>query len=281
MSIDNKKLKTCPIITETTATDKGEVRIKWLEVEGAEKYAVKRAEKPEAEPALLGWSKNGEYLDTTAKKNVTYWYRIYAVKTFKNKKSSKKTSPVAAYIISDVRAPENVRAVGKGKKIRLEWKAPEGADSFLIYRRNDYFNQYLPLCKVNESCFVDENVVSGQVYHYSVQSLSGAFQGNFSKEVTCVCLDSGELLEVKTRLFKKVELKARIVAGADGYIFERSEDGEVFEEIGRTASDVSFRHTDKAEKAFKVYFYRVRAYKNVCGKAVISKPSKAVKVKTK
>ena len=117
MSIDNKKLKTCPIITDTSVTDKGEIRVQWTEVEGAEKYAVKRAERYNEEPVLLGWSKSGEYIDKTAKPNITYWYRIYAVKPFKNKKSSKKVSPVVAKVISDMPAAEGVSAVSKGDRL--------------------------------------------------------------------------------------------------------------------------------------------------------------------
>lgn len=281
MSIDNKKLKTCPIITDTSVTDKGEIRVQWTEVEGAEKYAVKRAERYNDEPVLLGWSKSGEYIDKTAKPNITYWYRIYAVKTFKNKKSSKKVSPVVAKVISDMPAAEGVSAVSKGDKIKLSWESAEGATSYVVYRRNDYFNQFFPICSVNGTSFVDRDIVSGQIYHYSIQSVSGNAHGNFSKEVTCINLYSGEILEAKARFFKKVELKARIVAGADGYIFECSKDGEAFEEIGRTDSDVSFRFTHKAEKAFTEYFYRVRAYKNIGGRVFLSKPSKTVKIKTK
>lgn len=281
MSIDNKKLKECPVITDISVTDKGEIRIKWTKVEGAEKYAVRRAEKHNAESVHLAWAKEGEYIDKTAQKDVTYWYRIHAVKTLKDKKTSKKISALAARVYSDIPAPDGISAECKGDKISLRWNKAQGADSYVVYRRNEYFNQLLPLCKVDENCFVDGNAVSGQTYHYSVQSISGDSHGNFSKEVTCVSLDPGEILEAKARLFRKVELKARIVAGADGYVFECSEDGKSFEKIGETDSDVSLRFTHKVQKAFSVYYYRVRAYKNVCGKTFFSKPSKAVKVKTK
>ena len=58
-------------------------------------------------------------------------------------------------------------------------------------------------------------------------------------------------------------------------------DGESFDEVGKTDSDVSVRYTDKADKAFTAYYYRVKAYKKVGEKTFISKPSKSVRVKTK
>ncbi len=281
MSIDNKKLKSCPRITDTSVTDKGEIRIGWTEVPGTDKYAVKRSESPDGEFELIAWSKGTEYTDKSVKKDITYWYRIVALKVLKGKRNSKKMSPVAAQVISSVPATDKLKATCAGTKIKLRWTKPETVNSFLVYRRNEYFNQLMPVCKVSENSFVDRNVICGQIYHYSVQSLDGARQGNFSREVSCVCLDSGEILTAKSRLFKKVDLRARIVAGADGYIFERSADGENFEEVGKTDSDVSIRYTDKADKSFAVYYYRVRAYKKVGGETFISKPSKAVRVKTK
>lgn len=281
MSTAKKKTKLCPQITDTSVTDGAEIRIQWTEIPWADQYAVKRAEKPDGEFTVLGWTKNSEYTDKAVKENITYWYRIVAAKVSGNKKSSKKAGPLAAQIVSSVPAPLSLNVGCEEGKIRLEWKKPAGVDSVLVYCRNEYFDQLLPVGTVEGNCFVDEDAVPGQIYHYSVQSLCADGQGNFSPEVSYVLLDSGEIISSKARFLKKVDLKARIVAGADGYIFERSEDGETFVEIGRTESDISIRYTDKTDKAFKVYYYRVRAFKNADGRLFVSEPSKAVSVKTK
>lgn len=281
MSIDNIKLKVCPRITDTSVTDKGEIRLVWTEVPGAEKYAVTRSERVDGDYERLAWAKKTDYTDRNIKENVTYWYRIIAVKTLENKKTSKKKSPVAAQVSSSIPAPASLKAKAKGARIYLSWKGPEGVSSFTVYRRNDNFDQLLPVSTVNGSCFTDENIAQGQIYHYSVQSLRGSEQGKFSSEISCVSLDSGEIILSRAGAFRNIYLQTRIVAGADGYIFERSENGEDFTEIARTDSDVSFRCTDKAPRMFTCYYYRVRAYKNVCGKTLVSKPSAAVKLKSK
>lgn len=281
MGIDNKKLKVCPRITDASVTDKGEIRLLWTEVPDAEKYAVSRSESVDGDYERLAWAKKTEYTDKTAKENITYWYRIIAVKALENKKTSKKKSPVAAQVISSVPAPCSLKAKAKKGRIYLSWKCPEGVTSFTVYRRNDNFDQLLPVSRVEGDSFTDVNIAQGQIYHYSVQSVCGTGHGKFSREISCVSLDSGEIIFSKARLFKRVDLQARIVAGADGYIFERSEDGEAFTEIARTDSDVSFRCTDTVKKAFSVYYYRVRAFKKVNGELFISKPSQAVRVKSK
>lgn len=281
MSTADNKLKICPKITETSVTEKGEICIRWTESPGADKYAVKRSECPDGEYGLVAWAKDTVYIDSSVKSDVTYWYKIVALKVLKGTRNSKKTSPVAAQVASSIPAPDSLRAVNKSGKIKLSWKAPEGVSSFLIYRRNEYFHQMMPVAVAEGSSFTDKDIVQGQSYHYCVQSLIGERQGNFSSQVSCICLGCGKIVNYKARLFRKVDLQVRIVAGADGYILERSEDGESFTEIAKTKSDVFTRFTDKADKVFTEYYYRVRAYKNVGGETVISKPSEAIKIKTK
>ncbi len=281
MSTDNKKLKESPRITDTSVTDKGEIRIQWTAVPMAEKYAVKRSEKPDGSFEVVGKTKVCEYTDKTPAKNVTYWYRVVAIKDLANKKTSKKESSLAAQLVSEIPAPDSLSIKCSGNKIKLKWKKVSADEVFRIYRRSEHFNQLLPVGEVNQSEFTDKGIVSGQIYYYSVQSITEKGQSKFSKELSCVTLDCGEIIFTKARLFKKVDLKARIVAGADGYIFERSEDGKSFSEISRTDSSVNVRYTDMPKKAFKTVYYRVRAYKNIGGEVFISTPSKAVTVKTK
>lgn len=281
MSTDNKKLKSCPKFTEVSVNEKGHIHLSWTEVPSADKYAIKRDEKYNGSFDAIAWRQCTDYTDESIKEDVTYWYRIVALKILKKKKNSKKSSPIVAIVKSSIPAPQEFKAVSGNGSIHLQWKAPQGVSSFLVYRRNDYFNQLIPIKTVNGTEYTDKDVVQGQIYYYSVQSLIGKRQGNFGSEEISVSLDCGELIGYKARLFKRVDLQARIVAGADGYIFERSEDGESFTEIAKTDSDVALRYTDKTEKAFTEYFYRVRAYKKVGETVYISEPSRSVKIKTK
>lgn len=285
MSADNKKLKACPKITETSVAD-NKIKLCWTSVPEAEKYGVKRALKPDGEFETLKWVKDTTYTDASVKKDVTYWYKIVASKTLEGKKTSKKSSPVVAEILSDIQSPtEPVAAPSGHNKIELSWKSSGVNHSFVINRRNDFFNQILPVGKVEKTKFTDKDIVSGQVYHYSVQSIikdeKGLREGNFSKEVSCVYLDCGRIVEIKTGMLGRVFIQVRIVAGADGYILDRSSDGETFKEIDRTESGTALRFADKADKLFGRYYYRTRAYKFIAEKEYISQPSEAVKVKTR
>ena len=283
-----EKLKVSPKIKSIAVTEERHIALKWSKVPLAEKYAVKRATEAGGEFEHLTWVKKCEFTDETAEENTTYWYKITAWKKLEGKKTSTKTSGVKAAVISDIKAPEKISVKSKGKKVAIElkWKNAEGTDGCIIGRRNDFFSQIIPVGKVCGESFIDEGIVTGQPYHYCLQGFKNGeekeLHGNFSAEYHCIHLDSGRVLEAKSAMGRKVNLSLRLVAGADGYIIERSDkkDGE-YTEVAKTDSGFELRISDKAPKAFKTYYYRCKAYKTVSDIVFESVPSapKAVKVK--
>lgn len=283
-----EKLKESPKIKSIAVNEERHIVLKWSKVPMAEKYAVKRATEAAGEFEHLTWVKKCEFTDETAQENTTYWYKITAWKKLEGKKTSTKTSGVKAAVISDIKVPENIRVSSKGKKVAIElkWKNSEGADGCYIGRRNDFFSQIIPVAKVQGESFTDEGIVTGQPYHYSLQCFKNdgesELHGNFSDEYHCIHLDSGRILEAKSAVGRRVRLSLRLVAGADGYIIERSDskDGD-FEQVGRIESGLELHFEDKVPKALKTYYYRCRAFKSVKEQTFESSESavKAVKVR--
>ena len=283
-----EKLKVSPKIKSIAVDEERHIAIKWSKVPLAEKYAVKRATQADGEFEHLTWVKKCEFTDETAEENTTYWYKITAWKKLEGKKTSTKTSGVRAVVISEIKAPDNISVGASGKKVaaELKWKNAKGTDGCIIGRRNDFFSQIIPVAKVQGESFTDEGIVSGQIYHYSLQCYKNSedkeLHGNFSAEYDFIHLDSGRILEAKTSVGRKVRLSLRLVAGTDGYIIERSEskDGQ-YTQVGRIEDGFELSFVDKAPKAFRTYYYRCRAYKKVGDVVFESKPSpvKAAKVK--
>ncbi len=280
------KLKKCPKIKSVTVTEEKQLLLKWTKVEGAEKYAIKRALSDKGAFEHVAWSKKCEYVDVSAPVDVTCRYKIMAHKALEGKKASTKLSAVKSAIISDIPAPEKFSAEVKDGKICLKWEKSECADGYIINRRNDFYSQILPVGRTGKCEYTDEKIVAGQPYHYSVQAFikteEGERQGNFSTEAHCVYLDCGEILESNASFGKKISLKVRIVAGADGYILQRSEkkDGP-FTDVAKTEQGIDIRLNDKVEKRLKTYFYRAVAYKNVEGKQFLSNPTRIIQVKSR
>lgn len=284
----NEKLKVSPKITSVTVDENRHIVLKWKKVPGAEKYAVKRALASEGEFEHLTWVKKCEFIDEEAPEDTTCRYRITAWKKLEGKKTSTKNSAVMAAVISDIEPPQQVRAEAseKGVGISLSWKNTPGATGCIIGRRNDFFSQIIPVAKLRGESYTDEDIVPGQCYHYSLQCYISEEekerQGNFSSQVSSIYLDCGRVLEIKTAIGRRVCVVLRLVAGADGYILERSDkkDGE-YKEVARSTSGLSYRLEDKAPGSFRKYFYRCRAYKNIGDEIFVSSPSPVKEAKIK
>lgn len=261
------KLKAFPKIKSISVTDEGGIKLAWSKVALAEKYDIKRSESPSGPFTHIEWAKKPEFTDETAEKDTTYWYKVIAWKRMEGKKTSTKASAVKPVVISDIPAVESLRAETRDKKIRLTWDKGEG-DIFFIYRRSDHFSRPVYIGETEKSEFTDEFPVSGQAYHYTVQCAKKGneklLHGNFSKEADGVFLDSTQIISVKKSFGRVLSISARIVAGSDGYILEKSDsEKDGFTEIARSEdiTGVFFEH--KLTSRFKTAYYRVCAYKMI------------------
>lgn len=259
------KLKTFPKIKSVEVTEEKAVMLKWSKVALAEKYDIKRSDNPSGDFTHIDWAKKLEFTDETAERDTTYWYKVIALKRMEGKKTSTKASAVKPVVISDIPAVTKLKTETENRKINLSWDKGEG-DKFYIYRRSDYFSRPVLIGESKKASFTDENPVSGQAYHYSVQCAKNGeekeLHGNFSGEVDGIFLDSTDILEIKASLGKKVSLSVRLVAGCDGYILERSESKDKdFTEVSRTEELTAYTFEDKVSSRLKTYYYRVCAYK--------------------
>ena len=278
------KLRGRPKIRKVKIVSENQLKLFWTEVEGADKYVVLRRDEPDGEFVRIKWKKKLAFTDTV-EPNKTYWYKIQAFKRLEGKKTSTRDSGTRAAIISEIEPPVNLKAVADAKSITVTWDKDPKASAYIVSRRNDFFSQTLPVKRVKKPTFTDKKVVSGQVYHYCVQCVYAdgekENQGKFSPKVHAVCLDSGKILDHKTS-GRTTSFSLRLVAGADGYILERSEskDGD-FTELARTESNLELTFKDKAPSHFKTYFYRVRSFRNVKEEMFYSDGSEVVAIKTK
>lgn len=282
------KLKECPRLNTVKGNnDDGTVILTWTKVDGAEKYAVKRADSEKSDFEHIAWSKKTKFIDDTVEPYNTYHYKIMAWKKLEGKKTSTRTSSARAVIISDVKVPKNVQLTPDADgSINIRWDKVRGASKYIVLRRNSLCTDLLTVGITEKCSFKDECVVSGQPYYYGVQAVNvedGVEKpGKWSKQIPTVHLDCGEILSCEASFGKKISLSFRIVAGADGYIVERSDkkDGG-FCEVGRTGGQTSVEFQDKVPKSLKTYYYRVKALKQVNETEFISFASKKVAIKSR
>lgn len=274
-----KKLDSCPKITSCCGTQEKEIKITWTEVAQAEKYAIKRCDSYGGKFEVIGWTKGLEYADKDLTEDKTYWYKIFAVRKVSKKRKLVKESSSSCAVVSSLPAPYGLECeLGNDEKVCIKWQADENADSFILLCRNGYSNQSVPVGETKVKCFYVENLVSGQLFYYSVQAVFKGEEGEkysaFCEEFPVANLDCGEVYSLKKR-FGKTSITVRVVAGADGYILERSTDGENFEEIARNEGETAIHFTDKFSGT---RYYRTRAYKTVGEREIVSPASAGRKV---
>ena len=263
----NKKLTAFPKITKICATEDGNVHLEWTEVPLAQRYYIRRFTEPEGDYTQFDWVTGLSFTDTTAERDTTYWYGIIAWKALEGKKFSLKSGALRPVAVSDIPAVKNLRTEVKGGKIHLFWDKGEGS-KFYIYKRSDYFSKLMLIGETEKSTFCDEDTISGQAYHYTVQTVKIAdgkeLHGKLSAEADCVFIDTTEIRSLRKILGRKALINVRVIAGADGYIFERCDkkDGE-FREVGRTENITAVNFEDKLPARFTSYGYRVFAYKKI------------------
>lgn len=260
-----KKLTASPALKDLGVTGDNKVELKWTKVPLAEKYDIRRSLLPNADFTHVEWAKELSFVDETVERDTTYWYKVVAWKRMEGKKTSQKASTVKAVVVSGIPAVSKLSASAKNGKIYLSWDKGEG-DCYYIYRRCDFFSRMIFVGESKTNAFTDEKVISGKIYHYCVQTVKKGedrlLYGNFSKETDCVFIDKTEILSAKATLGNRALLSARVIAGADGYIFERSDkkDG-TFTEVGRTEDITAVTFEEKLPSRFRSYYYRVCAYK--------------------
>lgn len=263
----NKKLTGIPKITSIGATPEKHVQFRWAKINLAEVYDIQRSTRHDCDFEYIDSTTDLCFTDTTVEENITYWYKVIAHKRLEGDKISSVFGTAKPVTVSDIPAVKNLRAEEKGGKIHITWDKVEG-DKFYIYRRSDFFSRKICIGESESCCFCDEHPVSGQAYHYAVQAVKLAddkeLHGKFSGEADCVFIDTTEIRSIKKIIGKKALITVRVVAGVDGYIFERCDKkGGEFTEIGRTEGTTEVKFEDKLSGRFASYSYRVCAYKKV------------------
>lgn len=261
------KITVSPKITSCKITDESKTEIKWKGSPLAEKYDIKRSLSPNSDFVHVDWATGTSFVDSLPERDTTYWYKVVAWKRMENKKTSQKASSVAAVTLSDIPCVKNVSASAEKGNILLKWDKGEG-DRYYIYRRNDCCSRMFLIGESRKDSFLDENAVSGQIYHYTVQTVKDSdkreLHGNFSKPVKCAFIDTTEILSAKRVFGKRNLIDVKVIAGADGYILERSDkkDGD-FVEVGRNEGITEVSFEDKVTSRLKTHYYRVCAFKKI------------------
>ena len=156
------------------------VELEWDDVKGAGGYQIYRSTSKNGSYSLIKTIKGqscDEYLDKSASKNKTYYYKVRAYKTVSgSKKYGSFSNIVTVKPVGTLGKVNDLEAEREGRKhIELEWDDVNGASGYQIYRSTSKNGSY-SLIKTIKGQSYDEyhdkssSLVSGKRYYYKVRA---------------------------------------------------------------------------------------------------------------
>lgn len=278
------------ILSVVVNGDDGSVFLKWCPAVGADKYVIQRKATDDDGFEKVGTVKYDvtEFLDCSVPGVGEYQYRIVAKKTFKDQKAKKKASETESVSIKQLPPVCFEKVVSDDKSVSLSWKTDKDVDGYVVYRRYSFMKKPLELADLekDESSFVDDNPVKGQLYYYSIRSFcqnedSRVFSAHGTEEPVII-MGEAFLLKSERLHRRKIRFSFRLTAGADGYaVFRSDSENGNFEQTVKTEGQFILECTDIGEKGAKGAYYCFACYRDVDGKTVYGKKTKPIYIKYK
>lgn len=243
-------------VTVKTSNDAatGKIKLSWSAADGAAQYRVYRSSSKNGSYSTLTTTEKTSYLDSSAKAGSRYYY--YVVSITDNGTTSAKSNVVNR--LCDCARPvvttSNDAATGK---IKLSWKAVDGAEKYQVYRCKTKNGDYTLMKTVTTTTYLNKNAQAGTLYYYKVKAIASDSNANsaFSEVKSRTCDYERPVVEVAEVTSSSIKISWEKVQGATGYIVYRatSENGE----YTKLKSVTALYCTDKTAKAGPTYYYKV------------------------
>lgn len=243
-----------PVIKVTVA--KTGVRLRWKAIDGAEEYAVYRAESEDGEYTLVRTTDATSYNDKKGVPGYTYWYK--AVALAEDGRECSGYSKVVSFTFPTA-APEVKVSANDDGNARLRWKAVEGAASYAVYRSKAEDGEYAQLKTTTRTSYTNSSGKSGSTYWYEVVVLAedGSEMSPYSEPVSFTFGLEPIVLEVASNDSNCAYLTWKAVPGAEAYAVYRLKKGGTEYKLLKTVSRTSYTNTSGKEGV--TYFYKVIA----------------------
>ncbi len=282
--------------TATISNVSNGVNVKWTKVSSADKYLVYRSTLQG--DAWSSWETVGTanstkltYIDSTAKKGVTYRYAVSAVidgvETGYKASASIKFVPV----ITSLATPEvTVKNIGTG--VKVTWNKIANAEKYIVYSstystKNKKWNGWTNRGTVTSTNWTDTAVKSGTKYKYTVKAVNGSVKSDVEASSSILFLAQPTVKIANASTGVKVTWNK--ITGATSYKVYRSEykNGKwsSWKAMKTIDNGSTISWTDKSAKSGVKYKYTVKAvngktastYKSSSSLLFLAQPKVAVK----
>lgn len=247
---------TAPEVLAPETVENNGIRLSWNPVNGAGGYAVykKNAEGTYDRIAKLG-ADVCEFTDFCGEVSgeAVYYYKVRA---FSGITAGLVSAPVKAVVFGKIALSGAYCADGKAN---ITWDKTDGADKYLIYKK-EAGGEWVSVFETADAySFTDTDIETGKKYSYSLQVLKNGRLSSFdAKGLDVTALGTATVNAVGNSVNNTVSVSWSKVAGAAGYrVYRRTQNGE-FTYIGRTSKLKFYDTTEKSNNLR--YYYCVEAF---------------------
>lgn len=256
-----------PALTSSNVASSGKIKLSWGAVEGATKYKV-----------YCATSKTGtySYLTTTTKTSIThskavagktYYYYVRAVNEYGDTSVKSNIVGRTCDLARPVVSLSNVTSTGK---IKVSWKAVDGAVGYEVYRATSKNGTYKLIKTTTGTSITHSSAVAGKTYYYKVKAIAkkDAADSAFSAVKSQICKLARPEIEVYRNGSGKPVVEWDKVSNAKSYkVYIYSSSGKLL----KTVTTKNTKLTHSSAVAGKTYTYCVRAiYSNEDANSVLS-----------
>lgn len=247
-----------PVVTVTNVESSGKNRLNWDAVPGAVRYWIYCADQKDGTYERIYTVTGTQYTHTAAQAGSRYYYYVLAVAEDGTKSAPSATVNRLCNLARPTVTTENVPKTGK---VKLSWKAIEGAVSYKVYCATAENGTYKLLKTVTGTTHTHNGGEAGVRYYYKVKAVAADTNANsaFSAVKTRICdLSRPVVTSSNVASSGKVRLTWDAVPGAVKYQVYRSTTGEEgsFSRVFTTEGTV---YTHTSGEAGVRYYYQVKA----------------------
>ncbi|MBQ7597893.1 MAG: DUF4474 domain-containing protein [Clostridia bacterium] len=215
------------------------------------------------------------------------YFKVQAFSKYKGQIIKTKVSPVVKLTIKPAKVKGLTLKDAGPTKLKLAWKAADGASAYELYQRNEKTLEYELLDTVKGTTYTVSGLQPSNTYRFAVKSVA-AYKGNTLRSGFSAVLTAETILGTITGFDCTLDsgnhlfLSWNALKGAQGYQIEKSANGndgwKMIADTKETVYEASAVESGKALSKGSKYFYRVRAYATEDGAKVYTDYTDVVEV---
>lgn len=284
------------VLTGITAKSYDTITLQWNALSDVSGYIIERKsskEKDFSEIAVLSSEKTVTYTDKSGiLTGDTYTYRICAFRSYKdsnNKEAQVKGtfSNAKSVTVTYTAKPASFQAASaRYDQTKLTWTKAAGASGYEIYRSTKSTSGFKKIATVSgaKTSYTDKKLTTGKTYYYRIRayrSNSGiTVNGPWTATKKAIPIPQKPTVTASYKNYSTATVKWNRISGANGYtIYRSTSKSGKYKKIATIKKGSTTKFTDNNLTTGQTYYYKMKAYRNVKGKALYSGYSNISSVK--